>query len=146
LNVLILPFRTGQSEGFEYAIFQRRDGDGATWQAVAGGAEMNESPLDAAKRELEEETGLRPERRWVRLDAHATVPARVFRDRETWGASVYVVHELAFGVEVGRSEAVRLSREHLSVDWLSYLDARERLKWDSNRTALWELNTRLTEA
>jgi dATP pyrophosphohydrolase len=146
LNVLIFPFRGTQAEGFEYAIFQRADGEGGSWQAVAGGAELGETPLVAAKRELEEETGLQPKRRWVRLDAHATVPARIFKDWPSWGPKVYVVRELAFGAQVADGEIVRLSREHSAFEWLTYDEARERLQWDSNRTALWELHTRLTEA
>lgn len=82
----------------------------------------------------------------MRLDAHATVPARIFHDWPSWGPKVYVVRELAFGAEVAWSETIRLSNEHSAFEWLTYPDARERLQWDSNRTALWELHTRLTEA
>lgn len=144
LNVLVLPFRGTREAGFEYGVFRRAD-DAACWQAVAGGVEVGETPRRAAKRELAEETGLTGARRWIKLDAHATVPARVFRDWPSWGAGVYVVRELAFGVEVGEGETIRLSGEHLAFEWLTYAPARERLQWDSNRTALWELNTRLTE-
>lgn len=144
LNVLVLPFRGTREAGFEYGVFRRAD-DAACWQAVAGGVEAGETPRRAAKRELAEETGLTGARRWIKLDAHATVPARVFRDWPSWGAGVYVVRELAFGVEVGEGETIRLSGEHLAFEWLTYAPARERLQWDSNRTALWELNTRLTE-
>lgn len=145
VNVLVLPFRKTLNEGFSYAIFRRADGDGSCWQAVAGGVEDGETPLQAAKRELREETGLLPARRWVRLDAHASVPARLFRDWPSWGPDVYVVRELAFGAEVAADEVIRLSGEHTDLDWLSYAEARDRLRWDSNRTALWELHTRLTE-
>lgn len=145
LNVLVFPFRGTPEGSFQYAVFRRADGDKTCWQAVAGGAEVGETPLKAAKRELQEETGLQPRRRWMRLHAHATVPARIFRDWPSWGPSVYVVRELAFGAEVAAAENVRLSNEHLALDWLSYSEARDRLQWDSNRTALWELDTRLTE-
>ena len=145
VNVLVLPFRGTVEEGFSYAVFRRSDGDASCWQAVAGGVEGKEKPLGAAKRELEEETGLARRRRWLRLDAHATVPARLFRDWPSWGPNVYVVRELAFGAEVGPNEVIRLSDEHAELAWLTYPQARERLRWDSNRTALWELHTRLTE-
>ena len=145
LNVLVLPFRGTAEAGFESGVFRRADGDAACWQAVAGGVEVGETPRRAARRELAEETGLTGARRWIRLDAHATVPARVFRDWPSWGPGVYVVRELAFGVEVGEGETIGLSGEHLAFEWLTYAQARERLRWDSNRTALWELNTRLTE-
>ena len=73
------------------------------------------------------------------------MPAHLFRDWPIWGPNVYVVRELAFGAEVGPNEVIRLSDEHAELAWLTYPQARERLRWDSNRTALWELHTRLTE-
>ncbi|MGH6997140.1 MAG: NUDIX hydrolase [Phenylobacterium sp.] len=145
LNVLVLPFRGAPETGLEYAVFRRADGDAICWQAVAGGVEVGETPRRAARREFAEETGLTGARRWIRLDAHATVPARVFRDWPSWGPGVFVVRELAFAAEVAAHEAIGLSHEHLAFEWLSYPQAHERLRWDSNRTALWELNTRLTE-
>lgn len=145
-NVLVFPFRGTSANGFEYAIFRRADGDGSCWQAVAGGVEVGETPLAAAKRELKEETGLLPRRPWMRLDAHATVPARIFKDWPSWGPKVYVVRELAFGAAIATGETIRLSGEHGAFEWRTYSDARDRLQWDSNRTALWELHTRLTEA
>ena len=38
---------------------------------------------------------------------------------------------------------VVLSDEHSGFEWLSYDDAMQRLTWDSNKTALYELNCRL---
>ena len=29
------------------------------------------------------------------------------------------------------------------MEWLTYEDAKKKLKWDSNRNALWELNWKL---
>lgn len=116
INVLVLPFRATGAGVLEYAIFRRADGDRFCWQPVAGGVEFGELPLRAARRELEEETGLPPKRRWIRLDSHATVPARVFRDWPNWGPNIYVVRELAFAAEVDASEALRLSTEHLAFE------------------------------
>ena len=49
--------------------------------------------------------------------------------------------EFSFGVAY-HGEIV-LSDEHTGYRWLLYQDACEILKYDSNRTALWELNERL---
>ena len=38
---------------------------------------------------------------------------------------------------------ISLSSEHDSFEWLRYEEAFERLTWDSNRVALWELSERL---
>ena len=45
--------------------------------------------------------------------------------------------------KVVKNETIRLSHEHTKMEWLSYEDAKARLKWDSNRNALWELNWKL---
>ena len=37
------------------------------------------------------------------------------------------------------------SHEHDQVEWLDYGEARGKLTWDSNRTALWELGERLAK-
>ena len=39
---------------------------------------------------------------------------------------------------------LNVSDEHLDCDWLSYEEAMARLTWDSNKTALYELNCRLS--
>ena len=52
-----------------------------------------------------------------------------------------MIPEYAFGFSC--SDAVLLSHEHLECVWLSYDEAKAKLKWDSNRTALYELNCRL---
>lgn len=40
-------------------------------------------------------------------------------------------------------EMLVMSSEHKEYKWVSYSEAFEMLKYDSNRTALWELKTRL---
>ena len=41
---------------------------------------------------------------------------------------------------------LQLSNEHNGFEWLTYDEAITRLTWDSNKTALYELNCRLLEA
>jgi dATP pyrophosphohydrolase len=53
-----------------------------------------------------------------------------------------VVPERCFAVDFG-DKPVLLSEEHTEYAWLDYEQARKRLKWDSNRNALWELRERL---
>jgi dATP pyrophosphohydrolase len=65
-----------------------------------------------------------------------------FRDRQLWGAVTYVVVQKAFGVRLSGQEIV-LSDEHTEYHWLQYDDAALLLRWDSNKTALCELNERL---
>jgi dATP pyrophosphohydrolase len=140
-NVLVFPYRHTAAGGLEFAIFRRADAD--CWQGLAGGAEQGESAEEAARREVEEETGCAIEEGWIFLDAVATVPVSAFAGRRAWGPDVYVVTEWAFGVAFPASAEVTLSAEHREVRWLRYAEASALLRWDSNRTALWELNERL---
>jgi dATP pyrophosphohydrolase len=111
------------------------------WQAIAGGGEGVETPVEAAKREAWEEAGTTPDHPFMALDSHATVPAvhfAAFRGRE----DVFVIPEHCFAVEVA-GDALRLSGEHAEYAWLSYPEADAILRWDSNKNTLWELDRRL---
>ena len=59
-----------------------------------------------------------------------------------WGPDVLVIPEFCFGVRILDAE-IRLSREDTEFRWVSYQSAMHLLHWDSNRTALWELDLRL---
>jgi len=135
-QVLVLPFR--RTPDPEYAIFRRMDD--RQWQGVAGGGESGETPLAAASRELAEESGLTGP--VYRLDCRDTVPARYFSAWPTWPAGTYVVEQYFFAAAAG-TEKIVLSDEHSQYVWLSYQDADRLLRYDSNRTALWELDQRL---
>jgi dATP pyrophosphohydrolase len=138
-QVLVLPYRRG-GDVIEYALFRRADA--AYWQGVAGGGEDAEAPLEAARRETAEEAGLAGDRVFLPLDARATIPAVCVTGEFTWGPDVLVIPEYAFGVYVTEGE-ITLSDEHTEFGWFPLADAVKAVQWDSNRTALWELEHRL---
>lgn len=141
-QVLILCFRPASADpsaACEYAVFRRADAD--AWQAIAGGGEDDETPLQAATRELWEETGLTAD--LVALDARAEVPASVFAASAIWGPGVVTIPEYAFAAALPAGAEPALSDEHRQYAWLRYEEARPRFTWDSNRAALDELHGRL---
>ena len=97
-----------------------------SWEVVHGHIEDGERPWQAAQRELEEETGLAPERMYNlsrvetfyqhRVDEVALVPV--------------------FAVFVAADSAVRLGPEHDAHEWLSPGEAGQRLAWPRERRAL----------
>ncbi len=58
------------------------------------------------------------------------------------GEDVFVVPEYTFGINVSNLD-IKLSNEHKEFVWLRYKEALEKLEFDSNKIALWELNERL---
>lgn len=137
----MLPFRrrAGSTE-YEYALLRRGDGD--YWQGVAGGGEAGETPLQAARRETAEEAGLDGDGEFVCLQAQAMMPVVAVTDEFTWGPEVLVIPEYTFGTCVAGQE-LRLSGEHTDYGGFDLDQAMAAVRWDSNRTALWELDQRL---
>lgn len=116
--------------------------DSGWWQAVAGGGEGEETPLEAAKRETVEESGIPQDSLFVQLDTVVPVPVTEFRDSHLWGEDVYVIPQYCFGVSANDIRIV-LSYEHTESRWLNYEEAHNLLEFDGNKTALWELDKRL---
>jgi dihydroneopterin triphosphate diphosphatase len=142
-QVIVLPYVMPASGEPSYAVLRRRKLP-TMWQAVSGGGEDEESISEAAARELFEESGIRNVLRWLPLDARAAVPACAFSGVAHWPANVLVVPEHAFGAQVASTE-LQLSDEQSEVAWLPFIEAHQRLVWDSNRVALWELHCRIMQ-
>lgn len=140
-QVLIIPFRL-TDEKYEYAALKREDL--GVWQAVAGGGENNETPLQAARREAMEELQLPKLPPLVLLDTKASIPKCHFRDSCNWSSDTFVITEFAFGVDC-TGQTIDISHEHTEIKWGSELETRDLYYWDSNKTALWELSTRLIQ-
>ena len=101
--------------------------------------------MAAAKRETFEEGGVHSTQ-WLGLKSLSYIPVTIISEmsRKHWDSSTYVIPEYTFGFEC--QDDVRLSPEHTDCVWLTYDEANQKLKWDSNRTALYELNCRLKKA
>lgn len=111
------------------------------WQFIAGGGEDAETPLETARREAGEEAAIDQATGWMELSSCASIPRTAYPDAP-WPDQVFVIPEHCFAVAVDGLE-IQLSEEHVAVQWLAYSAASERLTWDSNRVALWELRERI---
>lgn len=140
-QVLVLPYKR-QEDGIFYCVFQRSDSD--VWQFIAGGGEEEDaSPLISAKREAYEEAHVPQDARYDALETTCSISAEHFKNaRLIWGESCLVIPEYCFAVEIV-DETIQISHEHTSFEWVDYQTALQRLKFDSNKTALWELDQKI---
>ena len=138
-QILAIPYRITE-EGLSFCVLHRADFD--QWQFISGGGEDDETPLQAAKREIFEESGIYAEN-IIHLCSVCSIPTDIFPKKYlyNWPKDTFVVPEYSFGFSC--TEDIRLSHEHTECVWLPYEKAREKLKWDSNRTALYELKCRV---
>jgi dihydroneopterin triphosphate diphosphatase len=96
------------------------------WQIVTGTMKKNESALQAAMRELKEETGLSPKRCW-------TIP---YVDTYFDLAKDTIQLVPVFAAEFDSSSTLQLSSEHQRSEWLRFEDARRRLVWPGQRHSM----------
>jgi len=139
-QVLIILYQR-DSKTIKYCIFERKNPLNQI-QFIAGGGEDGEAPIEAAARELREETGI-TNVSFLPLKSLCHVPTNIFSEtqRKAWGKDLYVIPEYSFGAEIETTNVIRLSDEHVGFRWVTYEEARGTLKWDSNKTALYELNS-----
>jgi dATP pyrophosphohydrolase len=140
-QILVFPY-TIDKNGVEYAIFRRSDDD--SWQGIAGGGEDNETPEMAARRECMEEAAIPDGSDFIRLQTTSSIPVSVFRDSFHWRNDLYVIPEYCFGVCM-KDPKILISVEHKEVKWCKYDVAYSLLRYDGNKTALWELNKRIAK-
>lgn len=140
-QVLVFPYKKDNDGNYLYAIFCRV-GSAERWQGIAGGVEEGETLLEAARREAKEEANISLDAKVIPLESVSTMPVVNVTKNFLWGNDVLLIYEYAFGVDA-TNEEMRLSKEHTKMEWLTYDEALKKLKWDSNKNALWELNYRL---
>ena len=138
-QVLIIPYRN-IGDKIEYCIFKRKDMN--VWQWIAGGAEdFDANILESAKRELEEETKIK-DVQIQQLELTCKIPVVNIVKDFIWGENVFYSEEYAFYVDI-TNKKIQLNNEHTEYKWVDYNEGKSLLKYDSNKSALWELDTKL---
>lgn len=139
-SVLVFPFRRTEAEP-TFAILRRSDD--SNWQCVAGGVEDDESLSVAARRETFEETGFSGSPLY-KLDMASGVGKHWFSASSYWPDDLYIVRKHFFAMDVTSADTgVSLSSEHSKFQWVSYEAAASMLRYDDDKTALWELFQRI---
>ncbi len=142
-NVLVIPY-ISKSENPLFCIFKRADM--GVWQFIAGGGETGEDALSAARRESFEEAAISSDHTYNKLESMCYVSVDNFSEkaRKSWGKR-YVIPVFTFSVKLDSCE-IRLSDEHTTYSWCTYQEAKEKLHFDLDKTALYELNQLLLNA
>ena len=126
----------------QYLLLKRIPRRGEFWQPITGGLEEGEAKIEALKREVREETGIKNIIKIIE-DVHyfefQDLPFIEYLKKH--GHIHKHLKEYAFGVEVSPDEEVVLDREeHSEFRWCSFQEALDLLKWKENKEALTKLN------
>ena len=139
-QVLVIPYIIQDSKT-KYAVFHRSDMN--LWQFISDGGEDGETPLQSAKREAFEEAGISTDNHFYSLQTCCSIAAECFEEhRKTWGEECLVIPEYTFAVNINTLDMI-LSDEHTKYEWLDYENANEKLRYDSNKVALWEVDNKI---
>ncbi len=135
-QIIIIPYKKSLN-GFKFLILKRSDFN--FWQWVSGGGESEDrNIIDTVVRELKEEINILVDpKKIIRLESRNTIfedePLK-YKDK-----NITVVPEYAFGVDIKESK-IKISKEHREYRWVTKEVAKKLLRYDSNKTALQELD------
>ena len=134
-QVLVYPVKATANGGWEYLLLHRLATRGDFWQGVTGGVEQGEEIIEAAKREMTEETGLVPVA-IQKIDFSYSYPVGE-KWRHLYAEGVEEITEYVFVAHVeGEQAPTPDAREHDQWQWCSYEQALQRLTWPDNIEAL----------
>ena len=124
-------------------LMERKDHPG-WWQSVTGSLEPDETPIQAAVRETQEETGL-DARQFHLTDWHLSYSYDIYPEfRYRYAPNVSQNTEHVFSLLLPYPIQIVLApREHLRYSWLSMLEAAARCFSPSNRRAIEQLQKAL---
>ncbi|MFL2549904.1 MAG: dihydroneopterin triphosphate diphosphatase [Gammaproteobacteria bacterium] len=119
-------------------LLLKKNNDKDMWQSVTGSLNENEKPIDAAKREVFEETGLTSDKI---VDCNKQY---IFEIYEMWRHKYEdgVTHntEHVFLLELEEKIDIVIDKsEHLQYEWLSRVKAAEKVFSHTNRQAIFDL-------
>jgi dihydroneopterin triphosphate diphosphatase len=130
------------TKDLQVLIMERADKAGY-WQSVTGSLEQGETPIQAAIREVQEETGL-DATQYDLQDWHASNIYEIYPHwRHRYAPNVTHNTEHLFGLELPSPIPIKLAPdEHLSYEWVDWREAAKRVFSWTNIDALTKLGER----
>ncbi|MBF0362084.1 MAG: NUDIX pyrophosphatase [Oligoflexia bacterium] len=117
-----------------FLLLNRTPEYGRFWQGITGAPFQSEDLLDAAKRELHEETNLIAD--WIKeMSYRYSFPMRPEWDK-FYRSDVVEIWEHVFLAHIIDVDRIIVSKEHDEMKWVSLEVGLNMLKWDGNKEAL----------
>ena len=134
IQVLVYPVRE-KDDSWEYLLLKRIESIGGFWQGVTGAPEKGENLLDAAKRELLEETSYIPNFIF-QTDFSYTIKVEE-KFNKSYPEGIEEIPEYVFVARINQPDLPSIdSNEHEDWKWCSFEEAMNLLKWEENKKAL----------
>ena len=137
--IVYLYLRVASSEEVEYLLLQRAPAShaGSIWQTVVGGANWDEGLVEAARREVYEETGLTQLHGLTAIGfAFSFSLSLPEHQASLYAPGINEIRNTVFAAGVLSRQPIALSREHVEYGWFSYQEAVSLIHWPEEREAL----------
>jgi 8-oxo-dGTP pyrophosphatase MutT (NUDIX family) len=130
-GVFCVIYEINNSGNVKYLIFKRKL-HWKGWEFAKGGIKKEEKILDAVKREIKEETGLKPVK-IKKFDVSGKYKyEKELKEREGVAGQTYFL----YAVEVNKRKIKLDKLEHSSYEWVSFKRAMRKLTWPNQRKCL----------
>jgi len=136
IQIVAILFKRSNGK-IQYLIAKRTPIHGGFWQPITGGLEEGETRIEALKREIREETGIKNIGRIIE-----DVDYFEFSNVQM---STHLIKAYVYGVEIFPNEKIVIDeREHCEFKWCSFQEALRLMKWKEEKEALKKLKELLT--
>lgn len=127
-QVEVILLKKSSPRGILFLMLKRIPEKGGFWQPITGNVREGETFEEAARREVEEETGISKGRL---IDTGYSFD---YFDEGSWW------HEKVFGMKIDEKTPILLSQEHTEFKWVTKEEALNKyLKWPGNKEGLKKL-------